>query len=268
MSLALKIGDDSSQVKGFVYFDAVTAFNKDITGKVTSHPIETGTNISDHFINDNPKFTIKGIISDVDITGTSSLIEVEDGSPINSRERPVTPVIKEQEDTYRFLPSAAKQFFERTEVEVEGPDSTPSAIPSVDAIFRQLMDGVYYNQADRRWRNSSTTVVLYEMDGANFVNAHTDLIITSYSVEETADTGDALTVSMTLEKVRFASLQSTDIPSKVSRANRGKVSGTTLKGKPTTETGASDSSSASAPKSVRWTEVTRESQANLNNIQR
>ena len=69
MSLALKFGDlqaGGSDIKGIIYFDAVTVYTKDYSGKVTSHPIEAGASISDHFVSDNPKFKISGVLSHVD----------------------------------------------------------------------------------------------------------------------------------------------------------------------------------------------------------
>lgn len=264
MSIAIKIGDEDSQVKGFIYFDAVTTFSKEISGKLTSHPVDAGVNISDHYISENPKYIVKGVISDFDITGISNLVELVDEKPINAKQKPGQAEILGQENTLQYLPSAARQFFEMSEAEVIPGTSTPSTAPTVDAILRQVMYGVYYNQADQRWRNKATTVILYEMDGVNFSNAHPDLIITNYDVQEDPDNGDALYISLTLEQARFVTLQKVEIPAKVAQKNKGKVSATSNKGKPTVESGDQGSFSANAPKKVpAWQARTQDSAAQL-----
>ena len=50
MTIALKIGNEESQVRGFIYLDAVVSYTKTLGGKVTSFPVDSGVQISDHFI--------------------------------------------------------------------------------------------------------------------------------------------------------------------------------------------------------------------------
>lgn len=45
-------------------FDAAIDTNRSFSTKVTSHPVETGVNISDHVTIDNPTFSVKGVVSD------------------------------------------------------------------------------------------------------------------------------------------------------------------------------------------------------------
>ena len=59
MRIALKIGDEESQVKGLIFLNAVTAYSS-LSGKVTSFPVDSGVNIADHFISNNQKFTVEG----------------------------------------------------------------------------------------------------------------------------------------------------------------------------------------------------------------
>ena len=49
---------------GSIVFDAVTNFDPKFSTKVTSFPVEDGAEISDHIINENPKFTLSAVISD------------------------------------------------------------------------------------------------------------------------------------------------------------------------------------------------------------
>lgn len=50
--------------EGSIVFDAVTNFDPKFSTKVTSFPVEDGAEISDHIVNENPKFTLSAVISD------------------------------------------------------------------------------------------------------------------------------------------------------------------------------------------------------------
>jgi hypothetical protein len=47
-----------------IIFDAAIETGRNFSAGVTSHPVETGVNVSDHVTIENPKFTVKGVISD------------------------------------------------------------------------------------------------------------------------------------------------------------------------------------------------------------
>lgn len=245
MTIALKIGSEDSQVQGFIYLDAVTRYDKDLSGKVTSFPVDSGANISDHFIANNPKLSLEGVVSDVDITGGSALVSLDGNKPLNSRGMPPTAKIAGQENALQFLPASVKQFFERSNSAVSVESATQSNIPVIEMLFEELMRGTYYNPADNRWRNKMTPTTLYEMDGANFSNAKTDLIITDVSFKEDPDSGDALYISLTLEKVRFVTLEMASVGKLSKGITQKKVAGTKDKGTPATEAGKSDDAKAS-----------------------
>lgn len=244
MTIALKIGDKDSQVQGFIYLDAVTSYTKDLGGKVTSFPVDSGANISDHFITNNPKFTIEGVVSDVDITGISDKVMLDGEKAINAKPQPTATRVAPQQSALQYLPSAVKQFFERSGAAVAADAFSQASIPAVEMLFEELLRGTYYNSADNRWRNKITATVLYEMDGINFTNAKTDLVITNVSFNEDAASGDALHMSISLEKVRFVTLEMTDVKN-VKTSSQKKVAKTSNKGTPAVETGVSDTNSTS-----------------------
>ena len=240
MTIALKIGNEYSKVQGFIYLDAVTSYTRNLSGKVTSFPVDSGANIADHFIAENPKFTIEGVISDVDITGISDKVKVGDDKPLNAKPLPNVTQIVGQEAALKYLPSAVIQFFERTNPSVTVDAATQTNIPAVEMLFEELMRGSYYNQANGRWYNKMTTAVLYEMNGSNFVNAHTDIVIKDVQFKEDPDGGDALYISLSAEKVRFVTVDQTDMPKLAKTGVQKKVAGTEKKGSPETETGKGD----------------------------
>lgn len=243
MTIALKIGSQDSQIQGFIYLDAVTRYGRDLSGKVTSFPVDSGANISDHFISNNPKFTLEGIISDVDITGISDNVKLDDQKPMNAKVKPFTPMITPQQDTLQFLPSAVKQFIDKTSPVVYLEKSSQTSIPAIQMLLVELMKGVYYNSADNRWRNKMTATTLYEMEGSNFVNAHTDLVITNVGFEEDTETGDALKLSLSLEQIRLVNIDKTDMPKLAKPTVQKKVASTAKKGTPDCPSGKTDTES-------------------------
>lgn len=259
MTIALKIGDKDSQVQGFIYLDAVTQYEKDSSGKVTNFPVDSGASISDHFIANNQRFSIQGVISDVDITGMSNLVSVDDEKPLNARAAPTTTRITGADSGLKFLPSAVKEWLERGSPSVAVDAFSQANIPAVELLFEELMRGVYYNSVDNKWRNKATTVVIYEMEGKNFVNAKTDLVVTNVSFREDAESGDALYLSISLEKVKFVKLQMEEVGKQApAKTTRKKAAATSNKGNPAcptgttkpAEQGSTASSSTEAPKSA------------------
>lgn len=265
MSIALKIGDENSEVKGFIYLDAVTVYTKTLSGKVTSFPVDSGVNISDHFISSNPKFTIEGVISGADISGISDQVKIGDEKPMNARPQPRTPTIIEPSSggLLQFLPSVVKQFLTSPEPKVTTYATMNTSAPAVEAFLDNLMSATYYNAVDKRWRNKMTTTVLYEMAGKNFINAHTDLVITDVNRTETVDGGEALYLSISLEKIRKVTIDKTDMPKKAAAPVKKKVAAKESQGKQSCEEGKADTNSASnsssAPKQVtavgKWIEA-------------
>lgn len=45
-------------------FDAATDIGHEFTSKVTSYPVEDKSTVSDHVVNENPRFTVTGVFSD------------------------------------------------------------------------------------------------------------------------------------------------------------------------------------------------------------
>ena len=237
MTIALKIGNDESQVKGFIYLDAVTVYSKSLSGKVTSFPVDSGVNISDHFISNNQKFTIEGVVSNVDISGISDSISIDGEKPINAVPRPDTPTIYGQTQALQYLPASARQFYERSVPGVLVDSESQSTTQIIEALLEELMRATYYNTTDKRWRNKMTITTLYEMEGTNFRNAKTDLVITDVGINENPETGDALFLSISLEKVRFVSLANTEMPKLAAKPVQKKITPTEDKGRVNGDTG-------------------------------
>lgn len=231
MSIAIKIGDDTTPVQGLIYLNATTSYSRSYTGKVTEFPMDSGVAISDHFIAQNPRFSVEGYLSGVDLTGMSAQVRVGDASPSNAHSMPEALVVQERGgELSTYLPSAISQFTsEPTSVAVTGSIPGEDSLPRTDELFVQLMSGLYFNTAENKWRNQMVLCVLYEMEDLNLKNARINLVMTGYRVNETPDDGDALHVTFDFEQVRFATIEKTDLPAKAAKGKKKTVAGTQKK---------------------------------------
>ena len=244
MRIALKIGDEESQVKGLIFLNAVTAYSRSLSGKVTSFPVDSGVNIADHFISNNQKFTVEGVISDFDISGESNIFKVGDEKPLNAQKLPTSPTISGPSGALKYLPGVVKQFYSDTAPTVTSSDRAQNTTAIIEGLLEELMRGNYYDSVTKKWRNKMTTTILYEVEGSVLKSARTDLVITDVSFNETPDSGEALYISFTLEKVRFVSLANTEITKQAAKPVQKKIAPKDDKGKVNGDTGTVQSDQA------------------------
>lgn len=231
MSIAIKIGDDTTPVQGLIYLNATTNYSRSYSGKVTSFPMDSGVNVTDHFISENPKFSVEGYLSGVDLSGMSANIRVGDQTPSNANSMPEALAVQERGGALStYLPSALSQFTsEPTAVAVTGSIPGEDSLPRTDELFIQLMSGLYFNTAENKWRNQMVLCVLYELEDLVLKNARINLVMTGYRISETTDTGDSLHVTFDFEQVRFSTLEKTDLPAKAAKGKKKTVAGTQKK---------------------------------------
>ncbi len=215
MTLAIKIGDDTSAIRGLIYFDVVTKFSEDVSGDVSSFPLDMGASVSDHYSAKNPTFQIQGLLSAADVTGESFRFSLDGSRPINSKAQPRTPSILDfSVGVSRLLPGSATQFFKKAVPEVIDGGSALKSDQHVKDLLRELMTGVRFNSTLNRYQNNSTLVTIFELDNGNIVAQHKDLVITHFSIDEDPDTGDCIPLSLTLERVRFAFVEKVEAKKK------------------------------------------------------
>jgi hypothetical protein len=207
MSLALKWGGVGSTAKssGFIYFDAVTSKSVSYKGSVTSHPLSSGSLISDHFIRDNTVVTFSGIISGVDISYKSiNLPQSEDGRfPTNIRNS--VPAVKIENDfkpLYQRIPLVG-QFFNPTmpkiTMAVQPDDIVESVRKQLESLF---LDG------------NVQLVSLYEYENQSLKSSPmTNLVMTSFSFQDDPDMTNVLRCEISLEQVQFSKLKKVTVPS-------------------------------------------------------
>ncbi len=216
MSLAIQWGvTKGSPSQGFIYFDAVTEYSTNYGGTVTSHPISSGSNISDHFVRNNTTMSLSAVISGVDISsGTHLISDKPDGSgnkPTNTRSREFKSTsINQKLGWSDFLPDSIGQFFS---------PNTPSVVMSADQrgqTWRVALNKILELFQDGKMQ----FVTLYEYDNNLLNNVVENLVLTSLRFYEDPDTGDALFCSLSLEQVTITSTTEVALPEAVAEKYR------------------------------------------------
>lgn len=241
MSLAIKWGDDAPESSGMIYFDAVTTYVQNYSGKVTSHPVDGGGNISDHFVRSNPIITISAVITGVDISTGTFLISDETGesTPYNARVAPAAVSVNSTDNSLlsKYLPSSIGQFLPDKIPDVIMEDPRDSLIEDVrDMLIRLVYSGKRYNDKTSQFDSVIQTVKLYEYQGSVIVRQlpvyETEfLVITDVTFREDANTGFALYCDIKFEQVEFVSLEKTSIPKDVAESLNKKAAAKKDKGR-------------------------------------
>ena len=210
MSLAIKWGYDNPDAisQGFLYFDAVTSFSESLTGTVSSHPIDGGGTITDHFTKDNPRFTFSGVISGVDISyHARSVVDDIGNESLNSTDAPNAVKINVSNNPlFKFIPDSIGQFFTPSSPSIVMAAQSPDTLESIRDNLREGF-------------SDPSPVQLFIYDFGNLKTKPIDnLIMTSLDFKEDVDSGDALWCDITLEKITFTTTETTQIPRGIASA--------------------------------------------------
>lgn len=224
MALALLFPDES-----VMFLDAVINYNKSYRSSISNHPVDAASNITDHVSRDNPSFTIKGVISSADfhnefsrpqelLTG-ENIIDSDYNQPVSDTE------ISSPSNLTDFLPGSVQQFLSSVNPTTVTMDS-----------FRGYSHQTARDRFKKAWEESEKLTLLdYDYDiftgRSSSVRIVEDCLIQNYDDNEDVDTGDSLSFSLTLRKVRFAYIKETDVEiteeatsdSAASESNKGDV---------------------------------------------
>lgn len=234
MSLAIEWGDSSVQDGGFIYCDVVTAYSQSYSGQVTKHPVDTGGNITDHYIHNNPIFTIGAVISGVDIsTGTYLIQDLDGNAPYNSNEAPTAVSVNSTDQSVlkKFLPDTIGQFLSDDTPEVVVDSRRTDLTEQIRQALIDLTSGVVFNEKTGYFDPNIQIVKLYEYDNTLLRKVINNLVMTKISFKEDSTTGYALYCDITFEQVTFAFLKKTTIPKDVQDSLKKKASSKASKGK-------------------------------------
>lgn len=234
MSFGLRWGEDNEEGGGFVFFDAVTVSTENYSGQVTKHPIASGASISDHFIRQNPVFTMSIVITGYDISMNSYLIQdLVGNTPYNVEQAPTAVSVTSTDDSVlkQFIPDSIGQFLPSSapEIIVDGPRL--QTLDTVKDAIVGLMDGVIFNEKKGKFVPNIQLVRLFEYNGTLLKKIINNLVITSMVFREDVNTGEGLYCDLTFEQVTFALLKKTVLPKDVVDSLKKKSSDKAQKGK-------------------------------------
>lgn len=240
-----------------LWFDAVEGFDEALSSTVTKHPIATGGFIADHITKDNPRFTLRGILSDADFNyNRPQLADEYDGwqsvsvkkqyvnnSPVNS---PVS--INTNVNTFKsFLPESISQF---TNTSI--PEVVVTEQPKVKTASAVRMDLV-------RMREMKESFTLVDFEDNLIRRSWPVCILTNLSFSETPDGGDsrALFPIMEIEQVVFTTVENVRIKLKPVNKGRqqGKASNRATESGDNAKTGATDYEKKTSSQLVQGTGV-------------
>ena len=169
-----------------ITLSCVTSFDESYTGSVSSHPIESGSTITDHVTSDNDKFKVSGVVSDYDFLNPSKdLAFGKEGYSDEGRSAA----------TSRFTNGLLDSGL------IDIPDKQRA-----EYIKRRLID----------IRKNSLLVTILEYPDSGELIQHTDCILTSLSFKEDENTGYAVYPDMSFEKINVVQV-------KVEEVNTSKI---------------------------------------------
>lgn len=234
MSLALRWGDEAGAPAGFIYLDAVTLYTQSYKGRVTNHPVDGGSNISDHFFRDNPVFKITAVITGVDISNEPSVVVDSRGhAPFNSQLQPTAVSVNSTDQSVlsKFIPDSIGQFLPSSTPEVIVDDPRDDVMVWVQPFLTDLMSGKVFNPSTGEYDPKIQLVSLYEYDRITLRTVVNNLVMTNISFREDANTGYGLYCDINFEQVTFVPLKKTTIPKDVQDSLKKKSSSKASKGK-------------------------------------
>lgn len=252
MTLALRWGDDDKEEGGFIYLNATTLYTQSYTGQVTKHPIDTGGNISDHFIKNNPVFTVSGVITGDDLSTNNYLIQdLVGNSPFNVDQAPTAVNVGTTDlgVLSKFIPTSVGQFLPDVDPEITMDGERADLLEQIREGLINLISGEKFNEITGQFDSNIQLVRLFEYDGVNLKRIINNLVITAINFKEDANTGYALYPEMTFEQVTFSTQRKTKIPKDVvdslkkaaaTKENKGKQDSTVNSGDNPPKTGDDD----------------------------
>jgi len=202
MALALLFQDSS-----VMYLDAVQTYGKKRSSNVSNHPIDSSyAHITDHISKDNLTLNIKAVVSSADFhspeTRSPSLLTQLD----SEYNRPAdSATINSPSQLLDYLPQPIQSVLGSAGL---------SSVTSSD--FRGYSHEVARERLERAWDQSELISIIDEdWDIATGRTVSSKLIenclIENYDDIEDVDTGDSLSVTLTLSQVRFAYLKEVDV---------------------------------------------------------
>lgn len=243
MTFAISWEADEIQAGGFLYFDAVTSWDENYSGTATSHPIDSGSNITDHYVSNNPTFRMSAVISSTDISTSVGNIQNSNGDvPYNVEIEPFPVTVVNSGDSLltRFIPNVIGQFIPDRIPEVQMDVREGDSTEEIRSILTNLQSGRGFNLVSGKFETAIRPITLYETESLNLLGkklptGNSFLVITDMQFKEDVDSGYALYVDITFEQVSFTTLERTTLSSDTSQPFKKKAASKESLGKVSSE---------------------------------
>lgn len=206
MTVAIKSSSDGE----VIWFAAVLKYGRQFSANVSKHPLEDGSNISDHTTTENPIYTISGLISDVDFNQSPSYIADEKNERRFTSNIQTVVITEGASKFQKYLPESVGQFIKERPPTVQVAGNTPSPggvyeTGQVAAVSNAEVASKVRSSLERRWKMKEVFNILeYKTTSLKPEPIIGNCVITSLSCSEDADSGEGLYVDITLEQVAIA----------------------------------------------------------------
>jgi hypothetical protein len=227
MTLAISWGESDTEEGGLLYMDAVSVYTQNYSGQVTKHPVDSGSSITDHYISDNPIFTVSCVFSPVDISTASSNIQDLDGNFAFNTQLAPNPVSVNSTDLSvlsNFIPDSIGQFLPDNTPDVQMDGIRTDLTDQIRDTLNNLRSGKKFNLETGQFDSNIQIVRLFEFQETLLRRIVNNLVITNIVYNEDASTGLALYCNITFEQVTFAFLKKTELPQDVAEPLKKKAS--------------------------------------------
>lgn len=203
-----------------LYFDAIEGFGEQYQGQTSKHPLGSGAFVTDHYVIENPRFSLKAVLSDADFNYNRPQLTSDDSAyegwqsvtakqyvnntPTNS---PVS--INSNVNVFKsFLPESISQFTATSIPEVVVTEQPK--VRSAQAIKIQMI----------AMQEQKEVFALVDFNDNLIRKSYPNCIFTALSFNEDPETGDALFPVMEIEQVTFAQVK--NIKVKIKTTNKGR----------------------------------------------
>lgn len=247
-----------------VWLDAVLSFQESYSSSVTKHQIESGTNISDHVIEDNAKFALNGVVSGIEFNGGNVFLNVPQESldaigatsQINAsiQSGPVSIGSSFSNPLIKLLPDSVRQFIgnDSPPSVTMGQSFTPDNIKDIKEILINMNKGFpRYDDKTKKSVLDKELLTLVEFDiDYSIIQLIDSCVCTGVNFQQDPESGDAIYPQMSFERVRFVPVVTTTLPQNVADAVKNSASSKSQKGKQQPKGSGSTSSTVPVPPGI------------------
>ena len=228
-----------------IWFDAILNYTRSFEGEVTRHPIERGGVVADHVTNDNPTFSINGVISDADwnldrltnesLDSIKTFVESgEDPRIMNDSPQTEPAEIQYKENPLtKFVPEIAQGILNQ---------QAPVIVMEEAYKYRTA---IYMEQVLTELQRGKEELMIIEFKDGIARNFYQNCIITGLSYTDDPESGiEVIYPQIQIKSVRWVESELVKVPKRVTEKLKKKVEPKQNKG---AQTGTKTEAGPAAP---------------------